>query len=163
MEFMEMLRGIEPVTYILFGVGLLLIILEFFEFGFTGIFGALGAICLIVNIFVTADTIREGAVVTGISVLAVGIVVTVFLTLASKGRLPKRLILQDTEAGYSGVQDRQDMMGKSGTVITRCRPVGVADFEGVHLDIVSRGEFIEKGASVEVIEVGGNRIVVKSN
>jgi membrane-bound ClpP family serine protease len=29
------------------------------------------------------------------------------------------------------------------------------------LDVVSRGEFIDEGATVEIIEVEGNRIVVK--
>jgi membrane-bound ClpP family serine protease len=159
---MELLASLSPVTYILFGFGLLLIVLEFFEFGFTGLFGALGAVCLIVNIFISSETVREGGIITGISLLAVAIIMVVFFTLASKGKLPGKLILKDTEAGYTGVEDRQHLIGKEGIVVSRCRPAGIAEFNGKPFDIVSRGEFIDKGTPVEVIEVEGNRIVVKS-
>ena len=52
-------------------------------------------------------------------------------------------------------------LGKIGIVVATCRPAGMADFDGVKLDVVTRGEYIEKGAMVDVIEVEGNRIVVK--
>ena len=44
---------------------------------------------------------------------------------------------------------------------TVLRPAGTADFEGVKLDVVTEGEFIEKGRPLEVIRVEGRRIVVR--
>ncbi len=35
------------------------------------------------------------------------------------------------------------------------------DLDGVKLDVVTRGEYIPKDTMVEVIEVEGNRIVVR--
>ena len=44
--------------------------------------------------------------------------------------------------------------------VTRLRPSGVADFDGVRLDVVSDGEFIDKGTPLVISKVEGNRIVV---
>jgi len=65
------------------------------------------------------------------------------------------------ESGFSGAEDMQYLLGKAGTTLTPLRPSGNADFDGVRLDVVSRGEFIDPGTPIEVIEVEGNRIVVR--
>jgi membrane-bound ClpP family serine protease len=49
-----------------------------------------------------------------------------------------------------------------GVATTVLRPAGTADFEGVKLDVVTEGEFIDKGARLQVIRVEGRRIVVRS-
>jgi membrane-bound serine protease (ClpP class) len=41
------------------------------------------------------------------------------------------------------------------------RPAGRADFGGEVLDVVTQGEFIETNQTVEVVEIRGNRVVVK--
>jgi membrane-bound ClpP family serine protease len=40
-------------------------------------------------------------------------------------------------------------------------PSGKVDFEGKSIDVVSEGGFIEKDIRVEVVEVEGNRVVVR--
>ena len=47
------------------------------------------------------------------------------------------------------------------TASRKMRPAGCADLDGVRLDVVTRGEFIDKDVPVTVIEVEGNRIVVE--
>jgi len=92
------------------------------------------------------------------------ILLGVFLAFVSK-RLPKNLILSEAETleqGFSGTEDMKYLMGKTGIVTTLCRPAGNVDFDGVRLDVVSDGEYIETGTLVEVIEIEGNRIVVKA-
>jgi membrane-bound serine protease (ClpP class) len=54
-----------------------------------------------------------------------------------------------------------DLEGKDGTVVSALRPAGRACIGGRRYDVVSSGDFIEKGASVVVTEVSGNRIVVR--
>jgi len=163
MEFIGLFTGITIISVILFIIGISLIILEMFTtFGFSGFLGVLGIITLIVNIFITANTIREGIMLTAIFFVIVVILLAVFMTLMSSGRLPQRLVLHSTEAGFSGTEDMQYLLGKTGTVVNICRPVGNVDFDGVKLDVTTRGDFIEKGTTVEVIEVEGNRIVVRS-
>jgi membrane-bound serine protease (ClpP class) len=51
--------------------------------------------------------------------------------------------------------------GDKGVVVTALRPAGRARFNSEEIDVVSNGEFIEKGASVEVSQIQGTRIVVQ--
>ncbi|MBL7214273.1 MAG: hypothetical protein ISS71_01205 [Phycisphaerae bacterium] len=51
--------------------------------------------------------------------------------------------------------------GDCGVVITSLRPAGSARIDGKLCDVVCQAEFIEKGVSIEVVKVSGNRIVVK--
>ena len=163
MEFINLLANISVLSIILFIVGIGLIVVELFEPGF-GIFGALGVICLIICIFVTAQTVVQGVIMTAVFFVIILIVLGIFLNVISKGRLPKKMILQESmtaEQGFSGSDDMSFLLGKKGEVLTGCRPAGIVDFNGFRYDVVSRGEFIEKGVSVMVVEIEGNRIVVK--
>ncbi|MCL2226551.1 MAG: hypothetical protein FWB97_02835 [Oscillospiraceae bacterium] len=162
MEFVELLSNVSVVSIILFVVGIGMIIVEMYQPGF-GLFGAVGVISLIACIFVTAQTVAQGLILTGIFFVILLILLVIFLVFFSK-RLPKQLILHDSETveqGFSGTEDMKYLMGKTGVVMTICRPAGNVDFDGVRLDVVSNGEFVEKGALVEVVEIEGNRIVIR--
>jgi len=163
MVFFELLASASIFSIILFIAGVGLIIAEMFEPGF-GFFGAFGVISLIICIFVTANTVAEGLMLTAFFFVIVLILLAVFLVLVSKGKLPKRLILHEAETaeeGFTGTEDMKHMMGKTGIVTTICRPVGNVDFDGVKLEVISQSEFIDKGTMVEVIGIEGNRVVVK--
>ena len=41
------------------------------------------------------------------------------------------------------------------------RPVGRADFDGVKLDVLAEGEFVDVGKRVKVVRVEGRKIVVR--
>ena len=162
MEFIGLFYGLTIISVILFVIGISLIITEMFTtFGFSGFLGAMGVIVLIINIFITANTIVEGIVLTAIFFVIISALLIVFVVMLSKGRAPQQLILHTTEEGFSGTEDMQYLLGKTGVVVTMCRPVGNVDFDGVKLDVTTRGDFIEKGTTVEVIEVEGNKIVVR--
>jgi len=163
-SFIELISNVSWISLTLFIVGIGLLVVEMFEPGF-GFFGIFGIISLIGCIFVTATTVAEGIMLTAFFFVIVLIMLGIFLVLVSKGKLPGRLILKDAESkedGYSGTLNLSDYMGKTGVVSTICRPVGNVDFDGMKLEVVSLGEFIEKGTTVEVIEVEGNRVVVKA-
>lgn len=49
----------------------------------------------------------------------------------------------------------------TGKAITQLRPAGIALIEGQRIDVVTAGEFIPAGESVEVVKVEGNRVVVQ--
>ena len=163
MDFAELLGNVSIVSIILFLVGIGLIIVELYQPGF-GIIGGLGLVCLTAFILLTAKTVMQGIILTAILIVILVILLVIFLVLMSNSRIPKKLILQEStssELGFSGTEDRRYLLGKSGTTVSICRPAGNVDFDGVKLDVVSRGEYIEKGATVEVIEIEGSRIVVK--
>jgi membrane-bound serine protease (ClpP class) len=58
--------------------------------------------------------------------------------------------------------DERDLglVGTTGSVLTPLRPAGHALLDGRRVDVLTRGESIEVGAPVRVIEVLGNRVVV---
>lgn len=53
-----------------------------------------------------------------------------------------------------------ELVGQTGEVLTPLRPAGHARLGGRRVDVVSRGEVIEPGEQVRVLEVQGNRVVV---
>ena len=160
MAFIDMFNAFTVVSILLFAGGIILIIIDMFEAGF-GLFGALGVILLIVNIFVTANTVAQGITLTLFTFAIIAVLFVIFLVIISKGKLPKKIILETTESDYSGTKDLTHLVGKSGVISTTCRPAGTAEIEGERFDVVTLGEFIEVDKNVEVIEVEGNRIVVK--
>ena len=102
---------------------------------------------------------------TGVVAVIIAILAVVSVVLISKGRLPGNLMLKDSTdkaSGYTGGSDKSAYLGNKGKTVTELRPAGAAELGGERLDVVSQGGFVEAGADVEVIEVSGNRIVVKA-
>ena len=159
MAFIDMFNAFTVVSIVLFAGGIILLLIEIFEPGF-GVFGALGVILLIINIFVTANTVSQGVTLTLFTFAIIAVLFIIFLIVVAKGKLG-RMIHKSTESGYSGTKDLSHLVRKTGVVLTTCRPAGAAEIGGEKFDVVTLGEFIEVGANVVVVEVEGNRIVVK--
>jgi len=53
-------------------------------------------------------------------------------------------------------------LGDSGEVVSILRPTGKAKFGDAVVDVVAEAEFLDKGTKVEIIEIHGNRVVVKA-
>ncbi|MBR2329603.1 MAG: hypothetical protein IKA58_06965 [Clostridia bacterium] len=164
MELLALIQSMSALSIIIFIVGVILLIVEMCTPGF-GVAGGLGLVCLVVDIFITAKTFTQGLIMTGIVAVIVVILAVVSIVLVSKGKLPASLMLKDATdkaSGYTGGSDKSAYLGKTGKTITELRPAGAAELDGERLDVVSQGGFIESGVDVEVIEVSGNRIVVKA-
>ncbi len=54
-------------------------------------------------------------------------------------------------------------VGQTGETLSRLRPAGKAKFGEAVVDVVSEGAFIDKGTKVTIIEVAGNRVVVRAS
>jgi membrane-bound serine protease (ClpP class) len=53
------------------------------------------------------------------------------------------------------------LLGAIGVAATTLRPAGKARFGDEFLDVIAEGDYIDPGSRVQVIEIEGNRIVVK--
>ena len=73
--------------------------------------------------------------------------------------LRKKLSKEDGVTSQS--LDQKDYIGSQGLAITDLRPSGVATIDEKRLDVVTRGEYLEKQTEIIVIAVRGNQIVVK--
>ncbi|WP_432798329.1 NfeD family protein [Poriferisphaera sp. WC338] len=51
-------------------------------------------------------------------------------------------------------------VGQRGRTMTSLHPAGQAVFDGEAIDVVSSGDWIDRGVTVEIVEIGGGRIVV---
>ncbi|MHC4480749.1 MAG: NfeD family protein [Planctomycetota bacterium] len=57
----------------------------------------------------------------------------------------------------------QELVGAEGEAATPLRPSGIAYFDSRRYDVVTRGEMLPRGTRVRVMEVSGNRVVVKES
>jgi membrane-bound serine protease (ClpP class) len=73
---------------------------------------------------------------------------------------------QQHKAGFhasegSELAEPEKLIGLVGVAKTKLRPAGKGLFGGEPLDVVTDGDFIDAGATVEIVEVESNRIVVR--
>lgn len=164
MEFVEMIAANLPML-ICFVAGIGLLVLEAFMPGF-GLPGISGVVCEVIAIvlcwFNIGPMAALGMTLIILSLLAIAI--SMSLRSAMKGKLSKsKMILKERESseeGYRASEDMQSFLGLKGTAVTVLRPTGMAQFDGVKLNVMSDGEFIAAGTAVQVVNVEGNRIVV---
>lgn len=152
---------------ICFVIGIGLLILEAFMpgFGAPGITGViLEVITLVLTWFEHGPVATLGMLLIVLLVLAIAI--STSLRSITKGRLSKSpLIHSDTESnedGYRSIQDLAVFMDKEGTATSVLRPTGIADFEGVRLNVSSEGDFIPAGTKVRIVKVEGAKILVRA-
>ena len=58
--------------------------------------------------------------------------------------------------------DIEGLLDQRGTTLSMLRPAGFARIAGRKVDVVTRGEMIGEGCDVRVVEVMGNRVVVRA-
>lgn len=186
-RFLGGTAGWLEVVLFIFGVGL--IALEIFVIPGFGIFGITGGLAVVFSIILASQTFvipTTGEQLTQLSktmgTLSGSIVAVVCLALFAGGFIRKipglrnliltppsgddeNPMLDPTLAGNGGVnltEQDPDLLTKQGVALSTLRPAGRAQIDGKLIDVVSEGEFINPGTAVEVIEVSGNKVVVRS-
>lgn len=145
----------------LFLVGLVLLTIEAFIPGF-GVFGIAGIVCVGVSIYLAG-----GAGAEALRSVVVAVVLTVLLAaaigrFALKRGLWARLSLTEAVKGTPKPVDKieSSLLGAEGVCLTPLRPAGIAEFSGQRVDVITSGDFLEKGTRVRVVRIDGTKIVV---
>lgn len=155
--------GLSIFVLLLFIGGLALIGLEMFVPG--GIVGTVGIITVVYAIIYVNKSTYYIAFI-----LVVSLILAVILYYVNRNVFHKklmfldRLVLNDsisTENGYVASESRVELVGKKLKAYTDLRPAGVAILDNEKLDVVTDGDFIEKGNGIVIVRVEGMRIVVK--
>ena len=155
--------GLSIFVLLLFIGGLALIGLEMFVPG--GIVGTVGIITVVYAIIYVNKSTYYIAFI-----LVVSLILAVILYYVNRNVFYKklmfldRLVLNDsisTENGYVASESRVELVGKKLKAYTDLRPAGVAILDNEKLDVVTDGDFIEKGNGIVIVRVEGMRIVVK--
>lgn len=174
---------------ILFGVGLLLLMVEIFLIPGFGVIGIAGIVLMFIGlVLAVVPTSGSGPLslpppemwkqlqlsLIWMLVAVLGSGVGFFYITKYFGHLPliDRIVLTHTP-GAGGTIARElpvggdevigfgkIAVGAAGRSLSQLRPSGRAEVDGQVIDVVTPGVWIEPGAPVKVIEVAGNRIVV---
>jgi membrane-bound serine protease (ClpP class) len=145
---------------ILLAVGLILIIAEVLFPSF-GVLSILATAAIVASI-VTAFQAGVGPTFVGIAAVSVPTVLVVGFKLFPKTPMGRHMVIKGLSFKSQKATDARDLdlVGVEGEVEAPLRPAGIARLGGRRVDVVSRGDAIERGARVRVVEVSGNRVVV---
>jgi membrane-bound serine protease (ClpP class) len=156
---------------LLVAAGVVLLALELFVIPGFGVAGILGILALVggLSLSLVGAGTTWPAVVAAVGRVALSVLVALagfLLVLRFLPRLPfGRHLILDTGLGAlttgAAPDDNRRFLGQRGTAASPLRPAGIADLEGERVDVVSQGEYIETGEAIEVVQVEGNRIVVR--
>lgn len=177
--------GIVDVLLIL--GGLLLLALEAFVipgFGVAGVLGLAAIVAAVIRIF------QDDAVtVLATTAIGGGVLLGFLLWLLPTTGLGRQLTLSEriggglTRAGAGAgassggtsaasvvidpdkaklVGDRSYLVGRRGTALSDLRPAGIARFGDERVDVVSDGDYVPAGATLNVLRVEGVRVIVRA-
>ncbi len=149
---------------LLFGLGLALVIAEVLFPSF-GVLSVLATLAIVGSIVLAFQDSREAGYrfVIG-TMLLVPAMIVIGLKLFPRSPMGKKMVAPGLSFDSQSATDDRDLelVGSEGVVEAACRPAGMARIAGRRVDVVTRGEWIENGVAVRVVEVRGNRVVVSA-
>jgi len=169
----------EMTELIIFAVGVILLLLEIFVIPGFGVAGIAGIILMSVALYLAfvpfviprypwdMSLLAKTLLIMLVSIL--GSITGFLVLLHFLPEIPgmRRLVLtheQRKEEGFSIADSSMpEMIGWQGVTATDLHPVGKAKFKQRILDVVAESGFIQKGATVTIIDVKGNRILVRAD
>ena len=89
------------------------------------------------------------------------VLVILGLKLLARSPVTLRKTLSREEGVSSQPPEMDSYLDLQGTAVTDLRPAGTAAIDGKRVDVVTRGEYLEKNTAIIVIEVTGNQIIVR--
>ena len=163
---LELIAANLPII-ICFVIGIGLLILEAFMPGF-GAPGITGVILEVITLVLT--WFEHGPVATLamllIVLLVLAIAISTSLRSITHGRLRNSSLVhtetESNEDGYRSIEDLAVFQDQEGITSSVLRPTGIADFDGVRLNVSSEGDFIAAGTKVRIIKVEGAKILVRA-
>jgi membrane-bound serine protease (ClpP class) len=166
---------------ILFLGGVCFLLLEIFFLPGFGIFGLGGGLMIVASLVLASQTFilphtpaEMGDLRRSVTVVCAAAMGAIVAGVAMRRYLPhapmfNRMMLNpldDNELAEQqqreAIVDFQHVLGCEGVTTTPLSPSGKAKVGDELLDVVSDGDAIEKGSAIVVVEVHGNRVVVKA-
>ncbi len=152
----------------LISLALLLFVVELFipSGGLIGFVATVSMVCGLVCLFWVNTT--AGLVATIVVLLVAPFAVMGGLNLFPRTPIGKWLTMRDEQrAGairYDPArdQDKDQLIGKQGTAVTDLRPIGMCKINGQRIECLAAGGVILAGSSIQVTQVNGIEIKVKS-
>ncbi len=148
------------IIIVLILVGLLLLILEILVIpgaGFAGIIG-FGSMATAIWLAYTKEGIATGHIV-----LASTIIINIIgLVLVLRSKTWRDVKLKTVISGkVSNLKHDDVAVGDVGKTISRCAPMGKAEFNNVFYEVSTLSEFVDQNKKIEIIKISGNKIYIK--
>ncbi|MDR4508108.1 MAG: hypothetical protein MRJ65_07725 [Candidatus Brocadiaceae bacterium] len=143
---------------LLFLIGMGAIVIEMFVPGM--IIGICGVICIITSIVLSyhGNHTLLGHLLVGCGLFSTPVLLILWYKIFSK-----IFSIQESEEGFSSSNESlKNLLFAEGITLTPLRPSGIVLINGERVDVVTVGDMIEKNKKVTVVEVEGNRVVVKA-
>ncbi|MCK5850670.1 MAG: hypothetical protein KAH23_07110 [Kiritimatiellae bacterium] len=162
---------------ILFMLGIILLIIEIFVIPGFGIAGVSGIVLIIASILMAmiehppslpwyqppTEQLEKA-----VFVLSAALVLSFILVLLIARFLPdtsifRKIVLEKSLDGTDPAQaskNQADLIGLKGIAGSSLHPAGIGEFGDKRLDVIAKGEFIDKNTPIIIAETHGNRIVV---
>lgn len=153
-------------TIVCLVLGLVMLVIEMFTPG-VGISGAVGLLSLIA---VVVMQIGWGSPVIAVYIIAIVLVLIIlilfwFIRSFQKGRMSKSfLVLAENITSVSspvGEEKRGVPVGSVGVSLTPLRPSGIGEFDGIRLDVMTSGAFINANAVIRIVRAEGLHVLVE--
>ncbi|MBQ2804803.1 MAG: hypothetical protein IJD18_02525 [Clostridia bacterium] len=165
-SFLLLFSGMSPWVILALLVGFALCIAEAFTPGF-GVAGISGIVLILAGIVLRMLAGGNGWMLLYMVLFVIVMLALLFVFIHKgiiKGKLGKTAIFNVessvSESLTEGTKDFSHLLGKTGTAQTALRPVGKVAFDDAVVDVVAREGFISAGATVAVVQVEGQRVVV---
>jgi len=167
------LVGWEEVVLLV--IGTILLLLEVFVvpgFGITGILGitalVIGFTLSLVGKYPSAAEIWSAISHISFAFLVVFIAFILSVKSMAKTKAAQKFILHSQakqndviHKTQSSTNNQFPYITQTGTAFTNLRPAGKGIFENQRLNVVTEGDFIEKGSPIRVISIEGSKIIVQ--
>lgn len=143
-------------------LGLVLILLDIFVTPGVDILGFLGVLTVGAGIVLAYVELGLGP---ALLIGAIGLTGTaILIRQLVRVRAWNWMVLKSDTSRASGFDSvdpgREDLPGQRGEALSALRPAGRARFGERIIDVVSQGDFIDRGERIEVLRVAGNKVVV---
>lgn len=167
---------------LLFVLGVVCLLLEVFVFPGFGVFGVGGALLVLASLILASQTFvlpqneyqmerlrNTLLVIAGAGAATLVVVAMLRRYLPHAPMLSRMLLAPPTHEELQSLSQREalaqfgHLLGTVGAAVTPLVPGGKVRFGDELVDVVTDGDFIDPGQEVEVVEVRGNRVVVRAH
>lgn len=165
---------------LLFIAGTVCVLLELFVLPGVGVFGVGGSLLVVASLVLASQTFilprTEGQLLelrnslatvagAGLGFLVLAATLRHYLPQSALFRRATLAPLEEADRieqlRREALADYAHLVGRVGAATTNLLPAGRAEIDGEPVDVITHGEFVDRGERVEVIEAHANRVVVR--
>ena len=140
-------------------LGLILMAAEVLVIPGFGVVGVLGGCAMVAACLLAYVELGSGPA--ALSLVAGAAVSGLLFWRLPKTRAAKSMVLDTAHQGHAADPTLATLQGKEGVAITDLRPAGTAKIDGRVVDVVTDGQYVERGNRIVVATIKGARVLVE--